>query len=670
MKARIMCLTLMMYVIVSAAQEKQHARSMVHPWEQYLNEVMTAEDVESNTWEQTCELLCELEQSPLDINLLTREQLEELPFLSALQIEELIAYLDRYGPMKSLSELQMIRSIDYSLRRLLSCFLYVDEQQLQKRKTLNLKDAIKYGRSELMATGRIPFYERKGDKGDYLGYPYRHWLRYQFSYNDLLKIGLLGSQDAGEPFFKNRNRLGYDYYSFYLQLRNLGRLTSLTIGKYRTTMGMGLIANNGFSLGKMSMLQTLGRPTNTIKAHSSRSDTYLQGAAATLNIAKGLTATALVSYRAMDATLNTDGTVSTILTSNYHRTEKEMEKKHNLHATKLGGNLNFRLKRFHFGANMLYTHFDRKLQPDNKILYRQHYAQGNDFINASLDYGYTSYRFTLNGETAIDRDGHLATIHALSLKLGSEWSMTALQRFYSYSYVTLDGNSYSEGGKVQNESGIYLGLTWQPSPAFRLMTYADYAYFAWAKYLISQSSSAFDYLLQGTLQKQRWTLEARYRLKMKQRDEEDKKLLYNRWEHHTRLRAVYATDNFGWTTQLDASYHNYKQSEWGAMLSGKIWISWRWLKLYSGIGYFHSDSYDSRVYNYENGPLYTYAISQFYGEGIRYWLMAKANIGKSLSLTAKTGVTDYFDRNEIGTGTQQIAASSQTDLDVQLRWVF
>ena len=33
----------------------------VRPWERYLNEVMTAEDAESEAWERTCELLYELE---------------------------------------------------------------------------------------------------------------------------------------------------------------------------------------------------------------------------------------------------------------------------------------------------------------------------------------------------------------------------------------------------------------------------------------------------------------------------------------------------------------------------------------------------------------------------------------------------------------------------------
>ena len=73
----------------------------VRPWERYLNEVMTAEDAESEAWERTCELLYELEQHPLDLNSASREELEELPFLTAQQIEELMDYRYPYGRVEN-----------------------------------------------------------------------------------------------------------------------------------------------------------------------------------------------------------------------------------------------------------------------------------------------------------------------------------------------------------------------------------------------------------------------------------------------------------------------------------------------------------------------------------------------------------------------------------------
>jgi hypothetical protein len=60
----------------------------------------------------------------------------------------------------------------------------------------------------------------------------------------------------------------------------------------------------------------------------------------------------------------------------------------------------------------------------------------------------------------------------------------------------------------------------------------------------------------------------------------------------------------------------------------------------------------------------------FYGEGIRYWFMAQGTIASRLVLTAKWGVTNYFDRATIGTDKQLIDHSSMSDLDVQLTYKF
>jgi len=634
--------------------------------ETYINEVMTQEDAASETWEETYEQLCELSQHPLDINSATREQLEALPFLTAQQVEELLDYRDRYGTMKSLGELLMIRSLDYTHRRMLSRFIYIGEEK--EKGFPSFGEIAKYGHHELMTTARIPFYERKGDQDGYLGYPYRHWLRYQFTDGDYLKLGLVGAQDAGEPFFANRNKWGYDYYSLYLQLRNLGRVESLCLGNYRVSMGMGLVMNSDFALGKVAMLQNMGRSASGIRAHSSRSNTSLLGVAGTFNLGSGLHLTAFASYRPVDATLNKDSTVSTILTTSYHRTESEMAKKNNLNVLKTGGSLRYVKHGIHLGLNALYVHLDKQLKPNTSILYRQHYPQGKEFLNTSLDYGFANHRLSFNGETALDEDGHLATINSASLRLGDALSMMALQRFYSYSYSSLDAQSYSDGGKVQNESGLYMGLSWQPSSKLRLVAYTDYAYYAWAKYQVSQSSRSWDHLLQATWQPKHWTLSARYRLRWRQKDNEDKTALNDYTGHRARLSAEYTSDGgFGCRTQFDGGYG---EDEWGMMLSESLSYTYRWLRLNAGGGYFHTDSYDSRIYLYELSPLYTYSMSSFYGEGIRYWLMARAQIGSKLMLTAKVGITDYFDRSTIGSSYQQIAASSQTDLDVQLRWKF
>ena len=641
------------------------------PWEEALSSLMTAEDVESAEWEDTYQMLCELEQQPLDLNTVTREELEQLPFLSAQQVEGIMEYLYHYSPMKSMNELRMIRALDYAQIILLRYFTYVGEQR-EDDDFPPIKNILRYGRHELMGDIRIPFYEREGDKNGYLGYPYRHWVRYQMTYRDHVKWGGVASQDAGEPFFANNNKTGYDFYSYYLQIKHLNRMENLVVGKYKLTAGMGLVLNNSFGMGKLAILQQLGRSTNTVRPHSSRSQTgYFRGAAATVRLSPHWLLTGFASYRAQDATLNDDGTAATLLTDGYHRTTTEMDKKNNTHAADAGTHIAWRHGGLHAGATAVYTHLDRELRPNTATLYRRHYAQGQDFLNVSADYGYQHYRFAVNGETALNRSGAVATINSLSLNVNDEVSMMLLQRFYSYRYTALYARSMSEGGKVQNENGVYLGLTWRPSPRLRLQAYTDYAYFAWARYQVSQSSWAWDNLLTASYNRDSWSLTGRYRLHMKQKDNEEKTALDNLTEHRCRLAFNWlGTGRLNSITQVDGVMTGKDGSEWGYMLSQNVSARWSVLKLNVGAGYFHTTGYDSRLYTYERGTLYNFSFPAFYGEGLRLMLMAQGQLNRRLTLTAKLGYTHYFDRSTIGSGLQQIDNSSQTDLDLQARWKF
>jgi len=670
---RMACLSVLLSATVSVTAQD------VTTWEQTMQDELPAEDEEAGGWEDLYDLLCELEQHPIDLNSATREDLEQLPFLTERQVCDIVEYLYRYGPMKSKNELRMVESLDDERVRLLWRVVRIGEQQGDS--IPRLADVVRYGHHELMGSVRVPFYERRGDENGYLGYKYKHWLRYQFTYDDYVKAGLVGAQDAGEPFFASKNSLGYDFYSLYVQVKHLGRLENAVVGKYRLSTGMGLVLNNSFGLGKLSLLQNMGRSANTLRAHSSRSSSdYMQGVAATINTGRGTQTTLFVSYRPMDATLNADGTAATLLKDGYHRTPTEMDKKSNTHATAAGAHLNYRYGRFRVGTTAVYTHLNRELRPKS-ALYRQHYAAGTDFLNLSADYGYASRRLSVSGETATDRHGALATINTVSVLLADELSMMAVQRFYSYRFTSLYANSFREGSQVQNESGIYVGADWRPSSRLRLQAYTDYAYFPWARYQVSQSSHAWDNMLSAVYTRSSWSLAARYRLHLRQRDAasstditqtSNSTTLTDRYEHRGRLSlTIHPAPSLTTVTQGDiVSVFGGFAVETGYMVSENVGWQHGPLRLNLLAAYFDTDSYDSRLYVYERGPLYAYSFPSFSGQGIRYALMARLDLTRQLMLMAKVGITDYFDRAVIGTGYQQIDASSQTDLDLQFRWKF
>ena len=67
----------------------------------------TDNSVNTPNWENELEELSNRMQEPVNLNVATREQLEQFPFLSDIQIEHLLAYIYIHGQMKTIYELQL-----------------------------------------------------------------------------------------------------------------------------------------------------------------------------------------------------------------------------------------------------------------------------------------------------------------------------------------------------------------------------------------------------------------------------------------------------------------------------------------------------------------------------------------------------------------------------------
>ena len=97
------------------------------------------------------------------------------------------------------------------------------------------------------------------------------------------------------------------------------------------------------------------------------------------------------------------------------------------------------------------------------------------------------------------------------------------------------------------------------------------------------------------------------------------------------------------------------------------------LTKYAGIlrlQYFETDSYDSRIYAYENDVLYSYSIPAFSDKGFRYYLTLNYDIDKRLSVWLRWAQTIYQGKNTVGSGLDEIGGNKKTELKVQSRWLF
>ena len=642
-------------------------------WEKWLDGIMLDGDYSEDTHEELYENLLELQRNGINVNSATREELLALPFLSEQQVMDILEYIHFHGALKSINELMSIESIDYSTRQLLQEFLYAGDKT--EKGFPSLKNIMTWGKNELSLYTKIPTYERVGDtsNGDYLGYPYKFWARYSFSYAKNVRIGIVASQDAGEPFFSQSNKYGFDQYSGFIQLNGLGSVESLIVGRYSIAAGMGLVMNNSFSLGKSAMLQDLGRQRNALRPHTSASENgYMQGAAATIRLSDAIRLTPFLSYRKTDATLNDDGSISSLIYTGYHRTISELNKKNNTSLTAGGMNARWNLEDFSLGATAVFTHINRPLSPNKSATYKKIYPEGSNFFNASLNYSWLHYPFSVNGETAINANGAIATLNTLGWHLSQYVEVMGIYRFYSFNYYSLYANAFSEGGKTQNESGLYLGVRWQPKYGIDIQAYTDLAYFAWPRYGVSQSSYAIDNMVSASYKTGKWLLSGKYRLHFKQKDSKSASGISWQTEHRLRIGAEWK-DN-GWTSrsQLDitsvSSTSESSSLSQGFMITENIGYDIGKWQIFAGGKYFNTDGYDSRLYSYERAMPHTFSFPAYYGHGIRYSLTAVWAPSPTLQFNAKAGITDYFDRSTISSGQQQINASSACDIEVGMRW--
>ena len=72
----------------------------------------TDNSVNTPNLENELEELSNRMQEPVNLNVATREQLEQFPFLSDIQIEHLLAYIYIHGQMKTIYELQLVEEMD------------------------------------------------------------------------------------------------------------------------------------------------------------------------------------------------------------------------------------------------------------------------------------------------------------------------------------------------------------------------------------------------------------------------------------------------------------------------------------------------------------------------------------------------------------------------------
>jgi hypothetical protein len=666
---------------VSAQLDKKNTQ-----WMEYLEE-MADNEADENTLENLFSDLSYLSEHPLNLNAVTKKDLERLPFLSDLQIENILFYVYKYAPLASIYEIKNIADLDLQTITYMLSFIYVGTYT-DERQSLSIPQIFRYGKHEILTRYDYCFQEKSGYKDDpeeekaahpsryYLGENYYASFKYGFRYKEKIQWGFVGEKDPGEPFWNKQHR-GFDYYSAHLVLQDIGILETLALGDYRLSFGQGLVLNTDFSMVKTSDVINVTKKSSGIRSHHSTNESNaLRGLAFTLGW-KRTKLSLFYSRRKSDASVE-DSTITSFKTDGYRRTPNDLLKKDQSTKRLFGGNVDWQNNFINIGLTGIYYDFDGKyLYPDLKP-YNIHYLRDKDNCNLGAYYLLRKKKFIFQGETAIGKNGASAYLNTLQIMPVSSFNFVFLHRYFSVDYQA-DYAAISGTSTVQNENGYYMGATFLPFSSWKISASIDFVEYPWLKYRIDAPSRYTDVLLNldyAIAENIQTTL--RYKSKNKARNmtipTQRTTAVLPVEEQSFRYQINYNKYRISTKTQANLRFSQFPEQDMnkGYMVSQSITYALPQPAMQGDlyVAYFHTDDWNTSISAYEKSILYAFSAPSFYGEGLRCCLTFKWTLNDNLSFYAKGAWTRYFDRDVISSGLEAIEGNDKTDIYCLMRWKF
>ena len=647
---------------------------------------------EERNYEEIYEGLYSLYQNPLDLNRAEREDLSVLFFLNERQISELLEHRQKFGRYLSLYELQTLESLKLEEVRRLIPFVTVYEGPGDLRPGHVFKRAADH---YLVIRADMTLEKPRGFKEEkYAGSRQRWYTRYRLSRSKDFSVGFISEKDPGEKNF-------LDYTAFHLQLQNKGNLRNLVVGDFLLQMGQGLVFSAGYAAGKggepvyTTRRSNLGaKPYNSLVENGS-----FRGLAITYGLGK-LEVTAMASMKRRDASVRDalvrdasvsstsaqstsarDGPVSeeeefsSLLTAGMHRTEAEIAGSKAVKEQNFGGNVSYKLDHLRLGLSVLHTRFNRYYHKRD-LLYNFYEFEGkvNTIVGPNLSVSRQNFSFF--AEAARSSSGGYGYLAGLVGSLGKQVEVSLNHRNYRPDFHTLYGSAFSEGSRSINEKGIYAGLKYRIRKGWEVAGYYDSFRFPWLKYRVDGPSYGQDHQLRMNYKPvKKFSSYLAYRADTKVQNASGSTGVTGELREIRRQGVVLSLDyspGFSWKFQSKLQYNAVRSGSLPAS-AGWAWVQdietrFRRIQWKMRVACFATDSYDSRVYAYENDVLYAVSFPAYYGRGLRWYGLLKVPLGRKTDAWLRLAQTRVADRDSMGSGNDLITGNVKTDARVQVRY--
>ncbi len=594
--------------------------------------------------------------NPVNINKASVADLIVIPFLDYSTAEKIISLRNKLGRFDSLSQLDQLK--DVSKRNIDNSKHFLTVTSINKNRGLNKSS--KYFKLKLRSRTTSIIQTPKGfTENKFIGTKPKYYSRLKLYYHNNYKAGILIDKDPGERSIN-------DFTSAHLSLNNIGYLKKLIIGDYLVEFGQGLVLWSPYSFSKSAeaVNTVIKRPRTLIEYTSVDENQYLRGISGTVNF-NNFNITAFYSYHKIDAGIDSvTHFVKSLPIDGYHRTENEL-RKHNSTGEKIFGSIISLNIPDIFSLGFLYyrTDFDNTLS-----LTSNNYLRGDTFSFYSISYNLFVFNFLVNGELAYNGLS-FAGISNLELMLNKKFSFVLSFRNYPSNFYNLKSAGFSESGKTQNELGFYTGIKWITKfGIFNL--YFDQYKFPAGKGKIFFPSGGKDFLI-DYFSNRIGLAKIHVKIKTETRDNQEKgsNIISSSSKSSFRSEILTSvTKNLNLKTRFEFNvFKTDKHSEKGFLmlqdinfaLNNNLFLSGRFLL-------FDTDSYESRIYEFEKdlrGVIFNPAL---FGRGMKWYILFHYRFLNTLELSVKYSELYKPGEKSLGSGNSEIPVNFDNRISAQL----
>jgi DNA uptake protein ComE-like DNA-binding protein len=674
-------------------QQQQLPQETQEKQEEALEQLSGQDETQRLDYDNLVDLATLLSRHPLNLNRVDQSDLRalmDLQLLNEIQINSILKYREQMGNFISIYELQAVPYLDVPTIRAILPFVTV---------TTDI-GAAKIPMSELLARGDYTILvrasqileEQKGyspsdsnSTSRYLGSPLNLYTRYRYTYGTKFGYGITGQKDAGEQFFNGTQKQGYDFYSAHAFYRGNGFVKNAVIGDYTVNFGEGLILGSGYGVYKSSYITSIKNSSRPLRAYTSVDEfNFFRGGAVTAG-SKHLNVTLFGSYKKIDGnivtvdTIDENNTVTSIGGDGYHRTESEVADKNTVTQRAYGANIEYAKRTFSAGGTFFHTDFSVPIEPTYQP-YNIYAFRGDQLSNYGAHFTWQYRNFNFFGEGALSDPGGFGGVAGLLMSVDRRVDLALLYRNYAKDFYSAYANAFGESSTNTNERGLYAGIVIRPARGWELNAYADFFKKPWLAYQVDAPSLGTDFLLQLNYKPSKvFSMYFRYRDKSKQQNSSlnDEPLDYVVSTEQQNFR-------FHFEYKASPSFTFRSRAEWVLFEEEKVTpahgflvyqdVIFRQLRfplqLTGRFCLFDGDTYDSRIYAYENEVLYVYSVPAFYNRGIRWYLMARYTVTRGVDLWVRYAQIYYTNIDVIGNGLDEINGNTKSELKAELRLRF